>query len=124
VEGDEAPQFSLLDDDRKIVSSRLGDRFRIAGTAELTGVNYDIRRDRIDPLLNWVRENFPNVRTSTYNPWACLRPMNSNMMPIVRRSKNPRVWYHGGHGHLGWTLGAATANQLAEKIQIAVTVGG
>jgi D-amino-acid dehydrogenase len=113
-----APCVSLLDDDKKIVSSRLGDRFRVAGTAELDGVNYDIRRSRIDPLLKWVHENFPDVDTSNYSSWACLRPMNSSMMPIVKESSTPGVWYHGAHGHLGWTLSPATALALAEMIQL------
>jgi D-amino-acid dehydrogenase len=110
------PMVSLLDDDKKIVSCHLGSKLRVAGTAELDGANYDIRKERIQPLLNWTQENFPNVDITTYNPWACLRPMSSNMMPIVRQSKMKGVWYHGGHGHLGWTLGAATAEQLAEMI--------
>ena len=89
----------------------------MAGTAELTGENYDIRRDRIEPLLNWVHENLPNVDTSNYSSWACLRPMTANMMPIVKQSKkNPKVFYHTGHGHLGWTLAPYTAKQLSELI--------
>lgn len=110
------PRVSLLDDQAKIVTSTLGNRFRVAGTAELAGENYDIRRDRIEPLLNWVRNNFPAVDISNYSSWACLRPMTPNMMPIVKRSSNPRVFYHTGHGHLGWTLSPATATQLVELI--------
>lgn len=114
--GCDAPHISLLDDDRKIVSSRLGDRLRIAGTAELNGSNQDIVQHRIQPLLDWCHRNFPGVNTSEYTPWACLRPMNSNMMPIVRQSHRDGLWYHGGHGHLGWTLGAATSYILAETL--------
>ena len=57
------PKVSLLDDQAKIVTSCLGSRLRVAGTAEITGENYDIRRDRIEPLLKWVETNFPNVNT-------------------------------------------------------------
>jgi D-amino-acid dehydrogenase len=111
------PKVSLLDDQAKIVTSTLGNRLRVAGTAELTGENYDIRRDRIQPLLDWVHTNFPNIDTSDYSQWACLRPMTPNMMPIVKQSKNnPKVFYHTGHGHLGWTLAPATAKQIAELI--------
>ena len=110
------PKVSLLDDQAKIVTSTLGNRFRVAGTAELAGENYDIRRDRIEPLLNWVHENFPNIDTSDYSSWACLRPMTPNMMPIVAKSKTPNVYYHTGHGHLGWTLSPATAKQLTYLI--------
>lgn len=112
-----APVTSLLDDQAKIVTSTLGNRFRVAGTAELTGENYDIRRDRIEPLLNWVHTNFPNINTHDYSSWACLRPMAPDMMPIVKQSKNNRkVFYHTGHGHLGWTLSPATAKQLTGLI--------
>lgn len=111
------PTVSLLDDQAKIVTSTLGNRLRVAGTAELAGENYDIRRDRIDPLLKWVHTNFPKINASDYTSWACLRPMTPNMMPIVKQStSNPKVFYHGGHGHLGWTLSPATAQQLTRMI--------
>lgn len=110
------PKISLLDDQAKIVTSTLGNRFRVAGTAELAGKNYDIRRDRIEPLLKWVHENFPRINASDYSPWACLRPMTANMMPIVKASKHKNIYYHTGHGHLGWTLSPATAQKLVELI--------
>lgn len=111
------PKVSLLDDQAKIVTAKLGNRLRVAGTAELAGVNYDIRRDRIEPLLNWVHENFPKISTRDYSSWACLRPMTPNMMPLVKRSTNHyKVFYHTGHGHLGWTLSPATAVQVTDLI--------
>ena len=111
-----APMVSLIDQPVKIVASRLGDKFRVAGTAELAGINTDIRQDRIRPLLRWVKEFFPEVSTESYTPWAGLRPMTPNMMPLTHESKMPGVFYHTGHGHLGWTLSAATAEIVAEKI--------
>ena len=111
-----APQVSLLDDPVKIVSRRLGNRLRVAGTAELAGKNKDIRQDRIRPLLNWVREYFPSVSTENYTPWAGLRPMTPDMMPLIFESKVKGIFYNTGHGHLGWTLGAATGEILAEKM--------
>lgn len=113
---EDAPVVSLLDDEAKIVTSRLGTRLRVAGTAELAGINYDIRMDRINPLVNWVRENFPYISTEHTNPWAGLRPMTPNMLPVVRQSKRHNVWYNTGHGHLGWTLSACTAEMIADKI--------
>jgi D-amino-acid dehydrogenase len=112
------PNVSLLDDQAKIVTSSLGNRFRVAGTAELTGENYDIRHDRIKPLLDWVHTNFPNINTHDYSSWACLRPMTPNMMPITKQSdKNSKVFYNTGHGHLGWTLAPYTAKLIADMIQ-------
>ena len=111
-----APTVSLIDQPVKIVASRLGDRFRVAGTAELAGLNTDIRQDRIRPLLKWIEKYFPKVSTETYTPWAGLRPMTPNMMPITRESKMKGIFYHTGHGHLGWTLSAQTAKIVANKI--------
>lgn len=112
-----APWISLLDDEAKIVTSRLGkDRFRIAGTAEFNGHNLDIRDDRIRPLVKWCERFFPGVSTEHAVPWAGLRPMMPNMMPRVEQGKHPRVFYNTGHGHLGWTLSAVTAEMIAEKV--------
>lgn len=113
-----APNVSLLDDEAKIVSSRFSNSLRVAGTAEIIGDNWDIRKDRIQPLLNWVKDNFPLVDTRDYKSWACLRPMTPNMMPIIKQSrKETNVFYHAGHGHLGWTLSPATAKELVKIIK-------
>ncbi|HEX4765953.1 MAG TPA: D-amino acid dehydrogenase [Lichenihabitans sp.] len=112
-----APEVSLLDDETKIVSSRLGeDRFRVAGTAEFNGENRDIRADRVRPLVDWTRRLFPGVDTSRVVPWAGLRPMMPDMMPRVGAGRRPGVFYNTGHGHLGWTLSAATAEMVAEAV--------
>ena len=109
-----APQVSLLDDETKLVTSRLGlDRFRVAGTAEFNGINRDIRADRIKPLVDWVNQCFPRVSTRSVVPWAGLRPMMPNMMPRVGRGSKANVFYNTGHGHLGWTLSAVTADMVA-----------
>lgn len=111
---DSAPLVSLLDDETKIVTSRLGPtRFRIAGTAEFNGNNRDIRQDRIEPLVKWCNRHFPEVSTQSAVPWAGLRPMMPNMMPKVGRGHHPQVFYNTGHGHLGWTLSGATADMIA-----------
>jgi len=112
-----APWVSLLDDDAKVVTSRLGkNRLRIAGTAEFNGVNYDIRDDRIRPMINWCRRYFPDVDTEHVVPWAGLRPMMPDMMPRIGAGSLPRVYYNTGHGHLGWTLSAATAEMVGDVV--------
>jgi len=115
-----APWVSLLDESAKIVTSRLGvDRFRVAGTAEFNGYNKDIRNDRIQPLIVWVNKNF-DIATDSVVSWAGLRPMMPDMMPRVQRSKQARVFYNTGHGHLGFTLSAATAVMISHEIQRAL----
>jgi D-amino-acid dehydrogenase len=116
-----APQVSLLDDETKLVTSRLGaDRFRVAGTAEFNGIDLNIRADRIQPLVNWVNQCFPGVDTRRVEPWAGLRPMMPNMLPRVGPGKKANVFYNTGHGHLGWTLSAITAHQLAGHVMAAM----
>ena len=110
-----APMVSLLDDETKLVTSRLGqDRFRVAGTAEFNGFNKDIRADRIRPLVNWVNQCFPGVSTRQVVPWAGLRPMMPSMLPRVGAGRRANVFYNTGHGHLGWTLSAVTADNVAD----------
>ncbi len=112
-----APWVSLLDDEAKVVTSRLGkDRFRVAGTAEFNGFNWDIRDDRVRPLVKWVERFFPDVVTEHAIPWAGLRPMMPSMVPMVKGGRRPGVYYNTGHGHLGWTLSSATAEIIAEKV--------
>ncbi|BAV65593.1 D-amino acid dehydrogenase [Sphingobium cloacae] len=113
-----APRVSLLDEDAKIVTSRLGeDRFRVAGTAEFNGFNRDIRADRIQPLTTWSERHFPHMSTRQVVPWAGLRPMTPTMMPIVGPGRHSRIFYNTGHGHLGWTLSAITAELAAEHLE-------
>ncbi len=119
-----APTVSLLDDATKLVTSRLGvDRFRVAGTAEFNGYNKDIRDNRIRPLVDWVQQCFPGVSTRSVVPWAGLRPMMPNMMPRVGRGRSPCVFYNTGHGHLGWTLSAITADMVGDVVEQTLGVG-
>lgn len=116
-----APTVSLADDAVKLVASRLGaQRLRVAGTAEFNGFNRDIRADRIAPLVDWVRRSFPQVCTRQITPWAGLRPMMPNLLPHVGPGKAPGVFYNTGHGHLGWTLSAATAELIADSVEQAL----
>ena len=120
-----APWVSLLDDRAKIVTSRLGtDRFRVAGTAEFNGFNKDIRADRIRPLADWTRELFPGIEMTKVVPWSGLRPMMPSMLPCMKASRQPNVFYNTGHGHLGWTLSAATSEIVAEKVRQAMAGSG
>ncbi len=116
-----APNVSLVDDQAKLVASRFGaDRLRVAGTAEFGGLNYDIRADRIAPLVRWVEACFPEVSTRAVIPWAGLRPTMPDMRPRVGPGRAPGVFYNTGHGHLGWTLAAATAEMVADAVAAGV----
>lgn len=77
----------------------------------------DIRADRIRPLVDWTRRMFPSLDTSEIVPWAGLRPMMPDMMPRVGAGARPGVFYNTGHGHLGWTLSAVTADLLTAAVE-------
>ena len=92
-------------------------RFKVARTAEIAGDNLDILDARINPLKEWVEQNFPEVSTKDAQPWVGLRPMRPNMMPLVSRGKKENIFYNTGHDHLGWTLACYTANMVGEMIK-------
>ncbi|MFT4507086.1 FAD-dependent oxidoreductase [Caballeronia sp. 15711] len=77
----------------------------------------DVDPTTVSVLAEWTRRLFPEVSTGRVIPWAGLRPMLPSMLPRVGRGKRPGVFYNTGHGHLGWTLSAATAGLLAQAVE-------
>lgn len=110
------PTTSITDDALKIVYSRLGDRIRVAGTAEFAGYNTDIRKKRIDPIMRGINTLFPKADMSQVDEWACLRPSTPDGPPIIGKTKYKNLFLNTGHGTLGWTQGAGSANLLADII--------
>lgn len=108
-----APTVSLLDSRHKIVASRLGDRLRVAGIAEIGDTTTDVHSHRIDLLTKWTQSLFPAVSLNEFSSWAGLRPLTPSNLPRVGRSHYPRVWLNCGHGALGWTAAMATAEMIA-----------
>ncbi len=119
---DKASSVSLLDDTRKIAISRLGDRIRIAGTAELVGLDTRLdsatSRTRCEALVKRYEELFPGVAdTREPNFWTGLRPSTPTNIPYIGPSRKLRkLWLNCGHGTLGWTHGAGSGHALAELI--------
>lgn len=113
-----APTVSLTDEGRRLVSSRLGDRLRVAGTAEIGSTNTQIDSARIAPLLAWLEDLFPGATDpSEVQTWAGLRPCTPSCVPIIGPGKLEGLWFNTGHGSLGWTLAAGSADLLAALIQ-------
>ena len=110
-----APQVSLTDESRRIVCSRLGERLRIAGTAELGGYGLDIDPARVDVLLEWAKTRLPGaIESERATPWAGLRPGIPGGVPIIGRGEHhENLWLNTGHGPLGWTLACGSASVLA-----------
>ena len=117
AEGDVAPRLSLTDHERKIVFSRLGDRLRVAGTAELNGYNTDISRVRCEALIKRSQELFPQAgRADEAQCWAGLRPATPSNRPLIGRTRFDNLFLNTGHGTLGWTMACGSGHALADII--------
>ena len=112
-----AHQVSLTDDEYKLVFSRLGDRLRIAGTAELNGYDRDLNRVRCEAIVKRVEQLFPDAGDSTKAQfWTGLRPATPSNVPIIGRSKLPNLFLNTGHGTLGWTHSCGSGKSIARIV--------
>jgi len=110
-----APRVSLIDDAFKIVFSRLGERLRVAGTAELDGYNVAINDVRCEALLRRAAELFPGAGDFTrVERWAGLRPATPSNVPYVCGTRYRNLFLNTGHGTLGWTLACGSGRLLAD----------
>ena len=115
--GDDAPRMSLSDDSYKLVFTRLGERLRVAGTAELNGYDTSLNEARCAALLRRTRQLFPRVghdREAQY--WTGLRPATPSNQPLIGRTRYPNLYLNTGHGTLGWTLACGSGRVLADVI--------
>ena len=112
-----APCVSLTDEAHKLVISRLGDRLRCAGTAELTGYDTSINETRCAAILKRVERLFPALAgAGEVKYWAGLRPATPNNVPVIGRTRYANLFLNTGHGTLGWTLAAGSGRALAELV--------
>jgi D-amino-acid dehydrogenase len=112
-----APRVSLTDDGAKIVFSRLGERLRIAGTAELSGYSTELNMVRCEALIRRAREMFPHAaHYEQASFWTGLRPSTPSNVPLVGRTRYPNLFLNTGHGTLGWTLACGSGRALADII--------
>ncbi len=112
-----APSVSLTDEANKIVISRLGNRLRAAGTAELTGYDTSVNEVRCKAILERVRFLFPGIGTAeSVEPWAGLRPATPNNVPVIGGTRFRNLFLNTGHGTLGWTLACGSGRVLADLV--------
>jgi len=112
-----APTVSLTDEAHKIVISRLGNRLRAAGTAELAGYDTAVSAARCAAIARRVVSLFPALRSvTTYESWAGLRPATPGNVPIVGRTRLANLFLNTGHGTLGWTLACGSGRALADLV--------
>lgn len=118
AEGDNfAPTVSLTDDGRKIVFSRLGNRLRVAGTAEMNGYNMGLNTVRCVAIAERTRQIFPHLRTvGEPEYWTGLRPATPSNVPLIGRAQPANLFLNTGHGTLGWTMACGSGKALADMI--------
>jgi D-amino-acid dehydrogenase len=109
-----AHQVSLTDDEYKLVFSRLGNRLRIAGTAEFNGYDRDLNRIRCEAIVQRTQALFPGAGDASQAQfWTGLRPATPSNVPIIGRSKIKNLYFNTGHGTLGWTHSCGSGKSIA-----------
>jgi D-amino-acid dehydrogenase len=115
--GSIAPTVSLTDDGHKIVFSRLGQRLRVAGTAEFTGYDTSINAARCSAIEKRVATLFPRLmKGAATELWAGLRPATPGNVPAIGRVKFGNLYLNTGHGTLGWTMACGSGRLLADLV--------
>ena len=110
-----APTVCLSDDTLKMAITRLGDRLRLAGTAELSGYSTDLDMPRCQSLVRRAREVFPDAADYEHPVyWAGLRPATPSNVPLVGKTRIRNLYLNTGHGTLGWTMGAGSGKAIAD----------
>jgi D-amino-acid dehydrogenase len=112
-----APESTVMDETHKVAVTRLGDRIRAGGTAELAGYDVTLREARRATLEHVVSDLFPaggDVARAEF--WTGLRPMTPDGTPIVGPTRYPNLYLATGHGTLGWTMAAGTGRLLADLL--------
>lgn len=114
---EKAPTVSLTDDEFKLVFSRLGDRLRVAGTAELGGYSTEVDEVRSRFILRKTLELFPGCgEPDDVDFWAGLRPKTPDSVPIIGKSPLDSLYLNTGHGTLGWTMSCGSAQVIADVV--------
>ena len=112
-----APSMSITDSHHKIVFAKLGHRLRAAGMVDLGRENREVDASRIAALIHQARDNFPNAGDyGKVQTWAGLRPATPSSRPIIDQTACENVYANIGHGTLGLTLAAGSADLLADKL--------
>jgi D-amino-acid dehydrogenase len=117
VDVSRAPESTIMDETHKVAVTRLGDRIRVGGTAELAGYSLALREPRRATLEHVVTDLFPgggDVARAEF--WCGLRPMTPDGTPIVGPTRFSNLLLATGHGTLGWTMAAGTGRVIADLV--------
>jgi D-amino-acid dehydrogenase len=112
------PVTPVVDDNLHAAVTPLGDRIRIAGTAEFTGYNHTLPKSRLEPLLGMLQSIYPNlaigITLDQASPWCGFRPMSADGIPFIGKTAVKGLAVNTGQGHMGWTLAAGSGELLAD----------
>lgn len=112
-----APESTIMDETHKVAVTRLGDRIRVGGTAQLSGFDLDLNAGRRKTLEFVVTDLFPRGGDVTKAEfWTGLRPMTPDGTPIIGNTRYPNLYLSTGHGTLGWTMAAGTGRIVADML--------
>jgi D-amino-acid dehydrogenase len=116
-----APRSALMDERYKVAISRMGNRVRVAGGAELGGSLASHRASSIQTLYKVLHDWFPGAAQhantgASVQVWKGARPMLPDGPPVIGASGTAGVWLNLGHGSSGWALSCGSARVLADKI--------
>ena len=110
-----APESTIMDETHKVAVTRLGDRIRVGGTAELAGYSMALREARRGTLNHVLTDLFPRAADVARGEfWTGLRPMTPDGTPVVGGTPYPNLYLATGHGTLGWTMAAGTGRVIAD----------
>jgi D-amino-acid dehydrogenase len=117
VDAARAPVSTIMDESYKIAITRLGDRIRVGGMAEISGFNNTLHERRKATLQFSVEDLFGGAGDqSKATFWSGLRPMTPDGTPILGASTVSNLWLNTGHGTLGWTMAAGSGRVLADLV--------
>ena len=117
VDAQGAPESTVMDETYKVGITRLGERIRVGGTAELTGYDTSLREERRAPLVRAVSDLFPQGGDLTQAKfWCGLRPMTPDGTPVIGATRYRNLFLNTGHGTLGWTMACGSARVLADIV--------
>ena len=117
VDSDKVNFVSLTDSDKKIVFTRLGDKLRIAGTAEFNEYDLSLNKVRCEALTNRAQELFPmGLDLNSVKYWTGLRPATPSNVPIIKQFGFDNLYINAGHGTLGWTMAPGSGKLLTQLI--------
>ena len=111
------PTMGGVDEDHYVAYSRLGDRLRLASTAEFAGFDRGHQPSDFSRLFRYASQLFPGAfEASKAELWAGLRPMMPNSVPVHGRARYANLYLNTGHGHVGWTMACGSGKFLADLI--------